>query len=46
MLISALKPSENDVIIIGSANEKRAAELGAKTAALELLKSTTNNTSM
>jgi predicted transcriptional regulator len=38
MLISALKPSENDVIIIGSANEKRAAELGAKTAALELLK--------
>jgi len=37
-LISKLKPTENDVIIIGSANEKRAAELGAKTAAFELLK--------
>lgn len=37
-LISKLKPKENDVIIIGSANEKRVAELGAKTAALELLK--------
>ena len=39
-LISRLKPRENDVIIIGSANEKRAAEFGAKTAAFELLKST------
>ena len=39
-LISKLKPRENDVIIIGSANEKRAAEFGAKTVALELLKST------
>ena len=39
-LISKLKPRENDVIIIGSADEKRAAEFGAKTAALELLKST------
>jgi len=38
-LISKLKPTENDVIIIGSANEKQAAEFGAKTAALELLKS-------
>jgi predicted transcriptional regulator len=38
-LISKLKPRENDVIIIGSANEKRAAEFGAKTATLELLKS-------
>ncbi|MBT0160522.1 hypothetical protein G4O51_11130 [Candidatus Bathyarchaeota archaeon A05DMB-2] len=38
-LISKLKPTENDVIIIGSANEKRAAEFGAKTAALELLTS-------
>jgi len=36
-LISKLKPKENDVIIIGSANEKRAAEFGVKTAALELL---------
>jgi len=38
-LVSKLKPTENDVIIIGSANGKRAAEFGAKTAALELLKS-------
>jgi predicted transcriptional regulator len=37
-LISKLKPRENDVIIIGSANEKRATEFGAKTAALELLR--------
>jgi len=39
-LISKLKPTENDVIIIGSAHEKRAAEFGAKTAALGLLKFT------
>ena len=39
-LISKLKPTENDVIIVGSANEKRVAEFGAKTAAFELLKST------
>lgn len=38
-LTSKLKPRENDVIIIGSADEKRAAEFGAKTAAFELLKS-------
>jgi len=38
-LISKLKPTENDVIIIGSASEKRAAEFGAKIAAFELLKS-------
>ena len=38
-LISKLKPRENDVIIIGSADEKRTAEFGAKTAAFELLKS-------
>lgn len=38
-LISKLKPRENDVVIIGSADEKRAAEFGAKTAAIELLKS-------
>ncbi|MEM2972281.1 MAG: DUF4443 domain-containing protein [Candidatus Bathyarchaeia archaeon] len=37
-IISKLKPKENDIIIIGSANEKQTAELGAKTAALELLK--------
>ncbi len=39
MLISKLKPSENDVVIIGSAEDKRSAEFGAKTAAFELLKS-------
>jgi len=39
MLISKLKPKENDVIIIGSAENKLTAELGAKAAVLELLKS-------
>jgi predicted transcriptional regulator len=39
MLMSQLKPRENDVIIIGSANERRGAEFGAKAAAFELLKS-------
>ena len=38
-LMSKLKPKENDVIIIGSAEDKRVAELGAKIAAFELLKS-------
>ena len=37
-LVSTLKPRDNDVIIIGSANEKRTAEFGAKTAALTLLR--------
>ena len=37
-LISELKPRENDVIIIGSANNKLTAELGAKAAALDLFK--------
>ncbi|MGQ9460522.1 MAG: DUF4443 domain-containing protein [Candidatus Bathyarchaeaceae archaeon] len=37
MLISKLNPKENDVIIIGSGENRRLAELGAKTAALELL---------
>ena len=37
-LISKLKPQENDVIIIGSANDKSTAELGAIAAALETLK--------
>jgi len=36
-LISKLNPKENDVIIIGSGENKRLAELGAKMAALELL---------
>jgi len=38
-LVSKLNPQENDVIIIGSAEDKRRAELGAKMAAFELLKS-------
>jgi hypothetical protein len=37
--LSGLGLSDGDVIIIGSADEKIKAELGAKTAALELLKS-------
>lgn len=37
--LSELSLKESDVIIIGSADEKIRAELGAKTAALELLKS-------
>jgi len=39
LLVSSLKPGENDVIIIGSANDKQTAELGAKMAAFKLLKS-------
>ncbi len=38
-LVSKLKPKEGDVIIIGSAEDKLAAEIGVKTAALELLRS-------
>lgn len=41
-LLSKLKPKENDVIIIGSAEDKRSAEFGAKMAAFELLKSRTS----
>jgi predicted transcriptional regulator len=37
MLISKLNPKENDVIVIGSGENKRLAELGAKMAAFELL---------
>jgi len=37
-LLSQLKPEENDVIIIGSAEDKRLAEFGAKMAAFELLR--------
>lgn len=39
MLISELTPKENDVIIIGSADDRLTAEFGAKAAVLELLKS-------
>ena len=38
VLIAELNPSEGDVIIIGSAMDERTAEIGAKTAAMELLK--------
>jgi len=38
ILISKLKPKNGDVIIIGSAEDDHSASLGAKTAALELLK--------
>jgi len=37
-LMSELKPQENDVIVIGSAGDRWAAELGATAAALETLK--------
>jgi predicted transcriptional regulator len=42
--LSKLSLNEGDVIIIGSSDEKIRAELGAKTAALELLKSHTCRT--
>lgn len=38
MLVSKLSPKENDVIIIGSGENKKVAELGAKMATLGLLK--------
>ena len=38
-LLSRLRPKENDVILIGSGENKRIAEIGAKMAALGLLKS-------
>jgi len=37
-LVSKFKPEENDVIIVGSAENKKTAEIGAKMAALKLLK--------
>ena len=39
MLVAKLKPEQNDVVIIGSADDKWTAEFAAKTAALKLLKS-------
>ena len=39
MLVARLKPEETDVIIIGSADDKRTAGFAAKTAAFKLLKS-------
>jgi predicted transcriptional regulator len=38
MLLSRLSPKENDVIIVGSGENEKIAELGAKMAALELLR--------
>lgn len=38
ILMSKLRPKENDVIIIGSAEDKKRAEFGAKMSAFELLK--------
>jgi predicted transcriptional regulator len=38
MLVSKLKPRGNDVVIVGSGENRKSAELGAKMAALELLK--------
>ena len=38
VMISKLKPKEDDVIIIGTANDKSTAEIGAIAAALETLK--------
>jgi predicted transcriptional regulator len=43
MLVSKLGPKENDIIIIGSGENKISAEIGAKMAALELLKSENEN---
>ena len=43
MLGSRLNPKENDVIILGSGENKTSAEIGAKMAALELLKSESKN---
>ncbi|MEM3383085.1 MAG: DUF4443 domain-containing protein [Nitrososphaerales archaeon] len=38
ILIERLKPEDGDAIIIGSANDKKSAKLGAKAAALETLR--------
>ena len=43
MLLSKLDPKENDVIVIGSGENKTSAEIGAKMAALELLKFESEN---
>jgi len=43
ILLSKLRPKENDVILIGSGENKRIAEIGAKMAAFELLKTESGN---
>lgn len=43
-LVDRLKPEAGDIVIIGTADNPSAAEIGAKTAALELLKETTAST--
>ncbi len=39
LLRSGLRPAENDAIVVGSADDRHTAELGAKAAALRLLRS-------
>lgn len=43
MLVSKLDPKENDVILIGSGENKTSAEIGAKMAALKLLRFESEN---
>jgi predicted transcriptional regulator len=43
MLVSKLSPKENDVIVIGSGENKASAEIGAKMAALKLLRFESRN---
>ncbi len=43
MLVSKLSPKENDVIIVGSGENKTSAEIGAKMAALKLLRFESKN---
>jgi predicted transcriptional regulator len=43
MLVSKLSPKENDVIVIGSGENKTSAEIGAKMAALKLLRFESKN---
>jgi hypothetical protein len=38
LLISELQPSDNDIVIIGSANDESTAEIGALAAVLETLR--------
>ena len=43
-LLDRLKPETGDIVIIGTADDLSAAEIGAKTAAIELLKEMTEST--
>lgn len=42
LLISELQPSDNDIVIIGSANDESTAEIGALAAILETLRTKTD----